>query len=330
MNQHVRVKRSSWRLSRTGEWSAFAAGVLLCVLLAPAAWGQTVGDKVDAVLAAEVTAIGTYFPRSAKLELCDGTIVHCPWKGGSSPGYPTFQLRIPVYRTFLNLSDAQIKAILDVSRRSNDRFWSRVHEAEKVRPPRVAGFEFIQAEKNRLSVEFRSVLRPVQFQKAQAAVFRMMLYWDGLVGALIEAPRDRGLQSAPIGKALGIRAKQIDELKQVRREFQDKWEEITKKGYDTREDMRDFERAFTERVLDVLDVDQRAALEYWLDLSSGLTRPSKVELLLLLNLRDASDEHVLPPEVFRGTPPTVRISWSLFSDESPTATASGRRSRRVQ
>ena len=48
MNQHVRVKRSSWRLSRMSGWSTLAAGVLLGVLLAPAAWGQTVGDKVDA------------------------------------------------------------------------------------------------------------------------------------------------------------------------------------------------------------------------------------------------------------------------------------------
>ena len=293
-------------------WSV--AGMLLGVFLTTAVWGQTIGDKLDVILAAEVPAVGTYSPRSAKLELCDGTIVHCPWKGGSSPGYPIHSASLRVYRAFLNLSDAQIKAMLNVSRKSNDRFWSRVNDAKTVHPSRPADFQFVQAEKDRVSAEFRSILRPIQFRKAQAVAFRMMLYWDGLVGTLVEAPRGPGLESAPIGKALGIRANQIEKLKQVRKEFQEKWEEMTKKGYDTSEDIRDFERAFIERVLDTLDAAQRAALEYWLDLSSGLTRPSKARLLLLLNLRDASDEHILPPDVFRGPSlPTVPITVGLFA-----------------
>ncbi len=312
MNQHSRHVEISRSLRRTGAKSALTAGMLVAVWSAVSACGQqTIGEKVDAILAAEVSSIGTYFPRSAKLELSDGTIVFCPWSG-SSAGHPIHPYRLRVFQSFLNLSDSQIDDLVELSRRSTERFWLCVRNARKDDSPGEERFRFIQEEKKRVANELRSLLRQMQFRKSQSAVFRMMAYWDGLVGMLVDAPRAKGLQSTPIGKALGIRPRQIERLCRVRKEFQNKWKKMTVEGWDSREDRLAFEREFVHRVLQTLDVDQRAVLEYWLDLSAGLTRPSRDRLVLLLNLRDASDADALPgPKGFFG-PLQTRLTSTFY------------------
>ena len=311
-NRHSQPVVTSSCLSRAGRRVVLAAGVVLSMWFQPVVWSQeAIAEKLDAVLAAEVSAIGTYFPCSAELELSDGTVLLYPWHGPPAVGYPIMVTDFSSFRTYLNLSDRQLEAALVVLRGSSDRYWSGLDkvrkQARKKGSHREADYRFVHAEKTRAERELRSILRPMQFKKAQGAVFRMMVYWDGLVGMLVEADREVGLQSTPIGKALGIRPKQADRLRKIRREFQDRWKEMMTKGYTFKEDQLAFEREFTDHVLSALDADQRFVLAYWLDLSSGFTKPSQDRVLFLLNLKDPSDVDARPPRAQRGWSP-VRIS----------------------